>query len=92
MLQSFVSFRFIFSGKVQGVGFRNTVLELSKSRKVYGYVKNLESGDVELRVEGDDGEVVEFIKKIRETLSGYIESVIKTKCDQGSFSSFNIVR
>lgn len=44
--------RTIFSGRVQGVGFRFTVQELARARPLTGYVRNLPDGDVELVAEG----------------------------------------
>jgi acylphosphatase len=44
----------IYSGKVQGVGFRWKVLQISKKYAVSGYVQNLNNGKVELLVEGKD--------------------------------------
>ncbi len=37
----------LFSGRVQGVGFRYTTLRLARAMGVKGYVKNLEDGRVE---------------------------------------------
>ena len=43
----------IYSGRVQGVGFRFTVLELASSLALGGFVRNLPDGDVEVVAEGD---------------------------------------
>lgn len=56
--------RVIFEGRVQGVGFRYSVKELSKGFDVTGTVKNLPEGTVELAVMGEDEEVAEFIQEI----------------------------
>ncbi len=44
--------RVIFSGRVQGVGFRYTVRSIAKRHPVKGYVKNLPNGTVELVMHG----------------------------------------
>jgi acylphosphatase len=56
----------IFEGRVQGVGFRYTVKDLSRGFEVCGWVKNLPDGSVELQVMGESDEVESFIKEIAE--------------------------
>ena len=58
--------RVIFEGRVQGVGFRYTVKDLSRGFEVCGWVKNLPDGRVELQVMGETDEVESFIKEIAE--------------------------
>ena len=58
--------RIIYSGRVQGVGFRWTVKELARGYDVLGTVRNLPDGTVELIVAGEGGEVVEFLRDLRE--------------------------
>jgi len=59
----------IFEGRVQGVGFRYTVKDLSRGFEVCGWVKNLADGSVELQVMGEADEVESFIKEIAEESS-----------------------
>ena len=61
-----------FSGRVQGVGFRYTVLQIAKEYDVAGYVKNLLDGRVQLEAEGSKTVVGEFIASIEEKMHGYI--------------------
>ncbi len=56
----------IFSGRVQGVGFRYTAKQLALGFDIVGFVKNLKDGTVELSVMGEDDEVSEFITEIVE--------------------------
>lgn len=42
----------IISGKVQGVYFRKHTQDISLQNNVYGWVKNLQNGDVECVLEG----------------------------------------
>ena len=58
--------RVIFVGRVQGVGFRYAVKDLSRGFEVCGWVKNLADGSVELQVMGETDEVESFIKEIAE--------------------------
>jgi acylphosphatase len=58
--------RVIFEGRVQGVGFRYTVMELARGFDVCGWVKNLPDGSVELQAMGEAGELEAFIREIVE--------------------------
>jgi acylphosphatase len=58
--------RIIFEGRVQGVGFRYTVKDLSRGFDVCGWVRNLPDGSVELQVAGVSDEVEGFIREIVE--------------------------
>lgn len=53
-----------FTGRVQGVGFRYTVLELARSFDVTGIVRNETDGSVELVVEGYRDEIERFLQAI----------------------------
>ena len=41
-----------FSGRVQGVGFRYTTMQVAKEFEVAGQVRNLTDGRVQLEVDG----------------------------------------
>ncbi|MCQ2491800.1 MAG: acylphosphatase [Lachnospiraceae bacterium] len=43
---------FIFSGRVQGVGFRATAFMLARRLGLTGWVRNTASGDVEMEAQG----------------------------------------
>ena len=45
--------RMIYSGRVQGVGFRYSVRTIAKHHPVTGYVRNLPDGTVELVAQGE---------------------------------------
>ena len=62
--------RALYSGRVQGVGFRYTVVELARKRAVTGYVKNVWNGDVELVVEGSEQEMLKLLNDIRDCRLG----------------------
>ena len=67
----------IFSGRVQGVGFRFQVVSIAKGFNLTGFVRNLNDGRVELLAEGDESEVLSFLKVIESELDIYIKSVEK---------------
>ncbi|MGL4398794.1 MAG: acylphosphatase [Luteolibacter sp.] len=71
----------IFEGRVQGVGFRYTVKDLSRGFEVCGWVKNLPDGSVELQVMGESDEVESFIKEIAEesNVAHHVKNLIAVK-------------
>ena len=66
----------IYSGRVQGVGFRAAVRHIAAGFEVTGWVKNLDDGRVEMQVMTADGdEMAEFLSAIDESdLAGYIKN------------------
>jgi acylphosphatase len=63
-----------YSGRVQGVGFRDTAREVAAGFAVAGYVRNLDNGDVELVAQGEEADVDRFLAALGERMRGYIES------------------
>ena len=63
----------VFSGRVQGVGFRFTVCRFAKQLQVTGYVTNLHDDTVEIIAEGSEDELVKLLHAVLESpLSRYI--------------------
>lgn len=56
----------VFSGKVQGVGFRYSVKQIALGFDIVGFIKNLSDGTVELQVMAEEDEITEFITEITE--------------------------
>jgi acylphosphatase len=52
-------------GRVQGVGFRYSVVHTSKNFKVKGFVKNLDSGEVLVTAEGEKKELERFLQEVK---------------------------
>ena len=61
----------MYSGNVQGVGFRWKVSQIAKSYKLTGYVQNLSNGKVELLLEGEESEVQEMSQDVANQLRDY---------------------
>jgi acylphosphatase len=61
-----------FTGRVQGVGFRYSTLQVAKGFEITGFVKNLPDGRVQLEAQGRREEVCAFVKAIEESMHGYI--------------------
>lgn len=53
------------SGLVQGVGFRYFVLQRARSLEVRGFVRNAYTGDVEVRAQGTQGALDDFLAELR---------------------------
>ena len=86
--------RILYSGQVQGVGFRYTVRSVATGFEVTGTVRNLPDGAVELIAEGAREELEAFRQAIRESgLDHFIreEEVAWGEAD-GEFRGFEIVR
>ena len=65
--------RVLYSGDVQGVGFRYTARGLARGFAVAGYVRSLPGGDVELVAEGEAAEVEKFLAAVARQMAGNIE-------------------
>ena len=59
-----------YEGRVQGVGFRYTTRRIATGFEVTGWVRNLDDGRVEMRVTGDEEEVLAFLQAIRDSELG----------------------
>ena len=85
--------KILYSGRVQGVGFRYSVKSTARGYDVAGMVRNLADGRVELLVEGERGELEAFRQAIRD---GGLESCIRDEAitwheAQGGFRGLEIV-
>ena len=58
--------RVLFSGRVQGVGFRYTTREIATGFDVVGAVRNLPDGTVELEIMGETDELEAYLAEITE--------------------------
>lgn len=87
-----VTHRYVFRGRVQGVGFRYTTSQLAKSFQLSGSVRNCSDGSVELIVGGAPAVVDQFLAKLQETMRSNIESVESYETDQNTDGDFHIIR
>ena len=80
-----------FSGHVQGVGFRYSVLQVAREFDVAGYVVNLADGRVQLEAEGRETEIGAFVAAVEERMHGYIRKVERlSERRPAQFSGFSI--
>lgn len=60
------AYRVLIAGRVQGVNFRQSLRQVAIANGVYGWVRNLESGEVEAFIQGKEqslNRVLEFCHK-----------------------------
>ena len=69
----------VYSGNVQGVGFRFTAQRIAQGRKVAGFVRNLRDGRVQLAVEGQPQEIDAFLDDVQTRMRGYIRDVTENE-------------
>ena len=84
----------VISGKVQGVGFRHWMQNLTINNNISGWVKNKLSGDVEALIIGQEKEVQKLIKQCKiGPSSATIQNIQINDYDQDySKEGFNILR
>jgi acylphosphatase len=77
---------------VQGIGFRYTAQNIAENLGIYGWVKNLEDGRVEIVAESEEKNLKEFLDKISKgPLSRYIKDAdISWEKSAGEFDSFEV--
>jgi len=86
--------RVLYSGQVQGVGFRYTVRSVAAGFEAIGVIRNLPDGGVELIAEGTKDELEAFRQAIRESgLDHFIRQEDVTWQEAtGEYRGFDIVR
>ena len=67
--------RVLYSGHVQGVGFRYTTVSVARRYAVTGYVQNLSNGSVVVVAEGQAEELDRFLADLGETMQEYIRGI-----------------
>lgn len=82
--------RVVYSGRVQGVGFRYTAQQMAEGFAVAGYVKNLPNGSVELVAEGEADQVESFLQVLAKRLAGYIRDAVVSAESPGNFKDFRV--
>ena len=58
--------KIIFSGSVQGVGFRFTALSVADRNQLTGQVRNVFDGTVEMIIQGDPEDINDCIHDLKE--------------------------
>ena len=80
-----------FTGRVQGVFFRATALEIARHHPVAGWVRNEPDGSVHCVAEGEKDELDRFVAAIELAKKGHIdETRIDESIPTGEFKGFDI--
>ena len=84
----------VYSGQVQGVGFRYTAKTVAAGYEVVGHIRNRPDGRVELVIEGSEAELAAFRQALRDAgLAGFIrdEQVSWSEANH-EFRGFAVIR
>lgn len=82
----------MFSGTVQGVGFRYTAIRIAMHVGVTGWVKNLVDGRVETVAEGAEPALEQYMRELREHFHRYVRHVdVEWEEPTGEFAEFGVL-
>lgn len=82
---------FLFSGRVQNVGFRYECWMTAEPLGLVGWVRNLPDGDVEAEVEGEEARIEYFIQAIQSRRGIHITHIeTRSLPVQGNETAFRI--
>lgn len=81
----------LYSGQVQGVGFRLSVERLAVDLNIRGWVKNLSDGRVRVVGEAEEEALKNFLERIKRSFSVYISDIdLQWFVPTGEFPDFQI--
>jgi acylphosphatase len=81
----------IFSGRVQGVGFRFTARRIAGRYELSGFVRNLPNGTVEMFAQGGANDVAQCLRDIGEAFAGYVrDAKIEDALPDARYDGFSI--
>jgi acylphosphatase len=83
-----VAYRYLVSGRVQGVGYRYFAMRAADALGVTGFVRNLVDGRVEVVGEGPEEVLAEFEQRLRQgpafsAVEGVERAPIERRGDRG---------
>lgn len=65
----------IFSGRVQGVGFRYTTQRAASRYELTGFVRNLSNGTVEALLQGTKANIQACLNEIKDNFGGFLRDM-----------------
>jgi len=72
-MRKMIAKHIIFTGRVQGVGFRFTARRAASRRQLTGYVCNRWDGTVEMLAQGRSEDIDDCIQDLKEYFAGYLK-------------------
>ena len=84
-----ISREIIFSGRVQGVGFRFTAQRFAVDLGLTGWVQNWPTGDVQLHAEGDPGRIQDLVERLQTHFSIHHMQATESPAS-GMYTSFDV--
>lgn len=85
------SYRFLITGKVQGVWYRKSVAERAVKQGFYGYVRNLEDGSVEAGAALEDDDFALFIAILEEgSMGSRVDNIEQFESNEEFLTGFEI--
>ena len=82
--------RVLYSGHVQGVGFRYAARQVAADHAVTGYVRNLPTGEVELVAQGAAEAVAAFLADVATRMGRNIRGSRTADVPPEAFAGFEI--
>lgn len=70
----------VFSGRVQGVGFRYTAAWLAREQGLTGWVRNLSDGNVEMEIQGSETDIGNLLARLSSDSYIHIENMEIDEC------------
>ncbi|MDD5760809.1 MAG: acylphosphatase [Candidatus Pacebacteria bacterium] len=82
--------KFIFFGRVQGVGFRAVAKMLAGKYDISGWVKNNDDGSVSLAAEGEEENIKNYIAHLKRFFHNNIERMEESEEGEEGGEGFTI--
>ena len=84
-----ISQEIIFSGRVQGVGFRFTAQRFAVDLGLTGWVQNWPTGDVQLHAEGEPDRIKALVERLKTHFAIY-DMKVSEGPSSGLYTSFDV--